>query len=482
VTPTIQSWQKFLDNVSTSLASDAASSAIEAGNLETAVELLEQGRTILWSKLKGFRHPLDKLRDNHPDLADEFDRVCRKLEHHAMFSDSKSPPPGFYDTQTTNHRLLSEKWNEVVQQIRQIDGFQNFLQAVPFASLQLAAAEGPVIVVNISQYRSDAIIIRSSDPPVLVCLPDASPTALHELSTNLSAALALDSNRGKHMPPILRKLWELVVSPIVDQFAILGVEKQPRIWWCPTGPLCALPLHAAGPYKLKQSNLPDLHISSYTPTLSSLIRARSNAVRGPTSPKLLVMGQPNDHLEKLKLPYVKEELSRIQTPGRSVDVLVGEQATRETLLLRLEQYSWVHFACHGYLIAKQPFLSYFQLHDKERLTLSDLMKARLPDAELAFLSACNSAAINVDNTPDEVIHLAAGLQFCGFRSVVGTLWSMVDDDGPDVAEDFYKYMFRQAGGVGDFRDSAMALNHATREMRRRGVPMDRWINFVHIGA
>jgi hypothetical protein len=59
---------------------------------------------------------------------------------------------------------------------------------------------------------------------------------------------------------------------------------------------------------------------------------------------------------------------------------------------------------------------------------------------------------------------------------------MADIDGPDVAEDFYRYMFREPGGIGDFRDSAVALNHATREMRKRGVPMDRWINFVHIGA
>jgi CHAT domain-containing protein len=194
------------------------------------------------------------------------------------------------------------------------------------------------------------------------------------------------------------------------------------------------------------------------------------------------MGQPNDHNEKSKLPLVREELRRIQSLGNSIDVLLGEQANRETLLPHLQQYSWVHFACHGHLAAKEPFLSSFQLHDNERLTLADLMKARFSNAELAFLSACNSAAIDVDNTPDEVIHLAAALQFCGFRSVVGTLWAMADIDGPDVAEDFYRYMFRDAGSIGDFRDTAIALNHATREMRKRRIPMDRWINFVHIGA
>jgi hypothetical protein len=37
---------------------------------------------------------------------------------------------------------------------------------------------------------------------------------------------------------------------------------------------------------------------------------------------------------------------------------------------------------------------------------------------------------------------------------------MVDDDGPDVAEDFYRYMFREPGGSGNFRDAAIALNDA----------------------
>jgi CHAT domain-containing protein len=194
------------------------------------------------------------------------------------------------------------------------------------------------------------------------------------------------------------------------------------------------------------------------------------------------MGQPNDNFGSAWLPQVREELRRIHSLGDSVDVLIGDRASRENLLPHLQQYPWVHFACHGHLATKEPFLSSFQLHNDERLTLGDLINSRLSNAELAFLSACHSAAIDINNTPDEAIHLAAALQFCGFRSVVRTLWAMADIDGPDVAEDFYGYMFREAGGAGDFRDSAVVLNHATREMRKRRVPIDRWINFVHIGA
>lgn len=62
--------------------------------------------------------------------------------------------------------------------------------------------------------------------------------------------------------------------------------------------------------------------------------------------------------------------------------------------------------------------------------LLDIVNARLPNAEFAFLSACESATGD-PNTPDEVLHLAAALQFAGFCSVAGTLWAMDDRDGPD---------------------------------------------------
>ena len=60
--PTIESQQNLLATVSKALALDAASCSISRGEFKSAIELLEQGRAVLWSKLRGYRHPLDKLR------------------------------------------------------------------------------------------------------------------------------------------------------------------------------------------------------------------------------------------------------------------------------------------------------------------------------------------------------------------------------------------------------------------------------------
>ena len=51
------------------------------------------------------------------------------------------------------------------------------------------------------------------------------------------------------------------------------------------------------------------------------------------------------------------------------------------------------------------------------------MSAASPNAELAFLSACQTAAGD-EKTPEESAHLAAGMLAVGFKGVVATMWSI----------------------------------------------------------
>ncbi|KAG2110703.1 CHAT domain-containing protein, partial [Suillus clintonianus] len=91
-------------------------------------------------------------------------------------------------------------------------------------------------------------------------------------------------------------------------------------------------------------------------------------------------------------------------------------------LKALEQNTWVHLACHGKQDHDQPYNPHFVMKDAP-LTLLDIMEKDIPHGEFAFLSACHTA-VGDKETPDEVIHLTAGLQFSGFKSVIGTLWEV----------------------------------------------------------
>jgi hypothetical protein len=63
LSPALETQLQFLTRhgCPTSLASKASSYAVEVGELEKAVEILEQGRALLLSEMRGLRSSLNKL-------------------------------------------------------------------------------------------------------------------------------------------------------------------------------------------------------------------------------------------------------------------------------------------------------------------------------------------------------------------------------------------------------------------------------------
>jgi CHAT domain-containing protein len=127
---------------------------------------------------------------------------------------------------------------------------------------------------------------------------------------------------------------------------------------------------------------------------------------------------------------------------------------------------------------------FFGLHGDNRLTVLDIVRSRLPAAEFAFLSACHTAELTEGSIADEGLHLTAAVQYCGFRSVVGTMWAMADEDGADLTKLFYKSLFSTNDpGVPYYERSARAIRDAVRSLRKKkNLPLERWVNFVHYGV
>jgi hypothetical protein len=67
-----------------SLGPDAASLAIANGDIIRAVELLEQGRNILFTQLGQYRTPIDDLREVDPILANQFTTLSAQLNMFAL--------------------------------------------------------------------------------------------------------------------------------------------------------------------------------------------------------------------------------------------------------------------------------------------------------------------------------------------------------------------------------------------------------------
>jgi CHAT domain-containing protein len=168
--------------------------------------------------------------------------------------------------------------------------------------------------------------------------------------------------------------------------------------------------------------------------------------------------------------------------------LDGAAATVDTVLQAVEERrpQILHLACHGIQDYLKPTDSAFMLHDGP-LLLSTLMTKTTDGGDLAFLSACQTATGN-EKLPDEAVHLAASMLSVGFKAVIGTMWSISDDDGPLVADEVYARLTKRGDedekseNVEDL-DVAHALHGATGCLRDRVGEEDflRWIPFVHFG-
>ncbi|KAI0040723.1 TPR-like protein [Auriscalpium vulgare] len=491
--PTPELQHNFFQTVQgiSQLASNGVSWAIKSGDLKEAVEVWEQGRGILWSKMKDYRYPIEQLKHKSPVLAEQLENITQQLDQLTTtnYAGSEALSSHVLEQQITIKRKLNERWNDLVREIQGVSGFETFLTIPSFASIKRVASEGPVILVNTSQHRSDALILYDVESdPINVPLPDTSKgLKVGHLSDDPPQSSSLAHDNGcmdETIQKVISQLWEYIVCHIFHKLDELGFAKNSRIWWCLSGKLCALPIHAAQPFKEytdPEQQLSQRYIHSYTSTLGTLIRAREGIAvkeRG-TAPRILAIATST-------LPKVYEEIELVQKVGCDVQTLSGSEVTHSTMTNSLAKCPWIHFASHGHINTKQPFKSSFELHDNARFTILDLLKANLPNAELAVLSACHTAAVDPDNTPDEGISLAAGMQFCGFRGVVGTLWAMEDHIGPILAKEFYKIMLHpeNQNKPVDFKDAAKALKAVTKEMRRSEElnALHCWVPLVHIGA
>ena len=58
---------------------------------------------------------------------------------------------------------------------------------------------------------------------------------------------------------------------------------------------------------------------------------------------------------------------------------------------------------------------------------------------------------------------------------------MSDEDGAFVAKIVYKRLFSGDSPTLDPNDVPYTLDEAVQEMRRRGLPIERWVPFIHLG-
>ncbi|KAJ7910843.1 CHAT domain-containing protein [Mycena leptocephala] len=413
-----------------------------------------------------------------PDQARKFSELSSKL-YSGILTDSPI--------------TLVEDRKQLLDDIRKQPSFEYFLRPKSYDVLCNVAQQGPVIILTGHKAHCDAIILPNpTSDPVHVPLPTVALDLLksqRDMLTDLLRSCNLRTRgqssasrvfagreRFKQKPTeecfrdLLNWLWIHVTGPV---YAVLNSRdiSGGRLWWLPTGAFVGLPFHASPPT--------DEFIHSYTATLGSLLDAYKKSSH--TAPKLAVVGVTHtDPNRSNSLKGVVPEVNKIVSIAKDYDVccLLGDQATVDAVKLQLRECSWVHLACHGYQNLKYPTESHLRLYGG-KLELDKILRMPLPNAQFVFLAACQTAMGDA-KLVNESFHLGGGFITAGFRSAIGTMWSMNDSDGPAVAEIVYSHLFRE-GQQPTHTDSAEALHLAVKELKSRKVPYERWVPFIHIG-
>ncbi|TFK66717.1 hypothetical protein BDN72DRAFT_843877 [Pluteus cervinus] len=483
------------------IARDAISCASETGNYTSALQWSDQGSSQIWNWL--FHSRLSICEGSATDPV-----IARKLKARSPWIDSwAKPQQGEPDYALRD----GQEFYLAIPGYNRLPGLERFWRPkTPAEIISLSEVlGGPIVYLNVNRYSSHALaVLPGLDDVVHIPLPDLGNTPmLHALSVEFMKSPQTFLQEGSLMQELwerlghtvpkpgqrptpsvdfqvsgalfLEYLWIVVVKPILDGLGIQRAQQatadMPRIWWCPSGPLNGLPIHAAGCYTDDGQGpvISDYVVSSYFPSASALTYATR-----PEDPSqkfsLLTIANPTG----AGLPGTEWELEKIKTHTTTQELTRGD-VTVKKVKKGMQNASWAHFACHGVTNPDKPWESALILANHTRLSLREISDMSLPHAEFAYLSACQTAK-GVVQAPDQSAHLSTGMLACGYRGVIGMMWQISDEYVPFVADRVYAKMLE---GRPDYKRAACALHDAVLALRKEpGVGFHTWLPFIHVGV
>jgi hypothetical protein len=463
---------KLLDRIDDAgwIAADAAAAALRAGDVRGALRVVEAGRSLMWrqrveadaslraaagdERLRARLLAAREVLDRDPDRTDPvLDADLAGLVHADVAEGARR--------HRREQRLAAARaWDEAARPVFR----------------RRRTARGPrsgTIVVIITSRHGCWAVLRSRHATSAVELTALRLDELADVMQDYLPALDTGADPVRAQDAVAAMLtWagRTVVAPVLRALGHDAACRHPavteRLWWCATGPLALMPLHAAG-------DAPDHVVSSYTPTIAA-VRGRPPARRaGPR--RLLAVDSGELRHARAEIAEVTSRLAGIAT----IDTVDGPEATPAAVLAALRDHRLAHLVCHGDQDPERPSRAGLVLAGG-RLTVDDLARARLPaTTDLVYLAACQTAWTGL-RLYDEALHLAAALYFTGCRQVIATLWPLSDRLGPAAAGLVYGHLARS----GELRvdDSAQAVHALTVTLRRRypSAP-SLWAAFVHYG-
>ena len=271
--------------------------------------------------------------------------------------------------------------------------------------------------------------------------------------------------------------YKMMIAPVAD------LLEEPELVIVPDRSLYKVPF-AALPDK-RGKYLSETFRIRIVPSLTTLKLIQDSPADYHSQTGALIVGDPDVGLVRYKgkkknisrLPFAGNEAAMI---GRllGVEPLLGEQATKQAVLERINSVSLIHFAAHGDAergeIALSPLrpIAKTPVEEEYLLTMSDISRVQLR-AKLVVLSCCHSGhgQIRVEG----VVGIARAFLGSGARSVMVAQWALDDTATEQLMNSFYDRLVRG-------QSASESLHEAMKWMRANGYSdVRQWAPFMLIG-
>ncbi|MGG6239680.1 CHAT domain-containing protein [Nodosilinea sp. AN01ver1] len=423
----------------------AAYAMARTANLQDAVTTLEQGRARgLSESLDRDRSDLTQLQQIAPDLYNRYQDITKQLRNlesrqrdRMISSDRYSLTP---ETLRETAIDLRYQLTTLIQDIRQIPGYEKFLTLPTFEEVHQAASSDQPLVYLVTTLVGSLAVIVTPENIQSIWLDDLTETILREIlygsvdNPKLSRWFGSyqnfrDDSKANYfqwceeIDRATRQLWEPLMAPLIQYLTDHNFQQATLI---PTGLLSFLPLHAAWTEDPSTPNgkryaLDSIHFT-YAPNAKSLTAATAIAHQIDTQAMLAIDNPRND------LPNSEREVnSAISSFLPQATIFRHHRATTTAVKTALPQAAITHFSCHGTANLNEPLNSGLAMSDG-LLTLKDIFALNLAESgglRLAILSACETGIQGLENA-DEAVSLPTGLLQAGVAAVIASLWA-VDD-------------------------------------------------------
>jgi tetratricopeptide (TPR) repeat protein len=202
--------------------------AVSLGHVDTALQVLERTRGVVWAQLLHMRDP--QLHDVPPEMASQLSSLFSQLlSHDAPVSDDFAGRT--YLSQRDVRHQQHGRVQRLLKEIRALPGMDGFLRGITLEAMKAAAIHHPVVVLFAGAGGCSAIIMRDADSPLfLLPLPNIRLSDLEStmLSTSTSSmrggpdtgdrTIMISEGRRRGalgLDRLLERLWTNVVRPVL---------------------------------------------------------------------------------------------------------------------------------------------------------------------------------------------------------------------------------------------------------------------------